>query len=91
MLSAALQGGGFNEVPVPFCSDRLILGQAINKMRLLSSGYDVVHSEHHSEVISRYYFFCIVRLAVGERSLPQTTFVWRKRDISAGQHPVFMH
>ena len=82
---------GFNEVPVPFCFDRLILVQGINKIRILSSGYDVVYSEHHSEVISRYYFFHIIRLAVGERSLPPTTLVCRKHVISAGQHPAFMH
>lgn len=29
------KAGEFSEVPVPFCSDRLILGQAINKMRLI--------------------------------------------------------
>jgi len=47
-----------------------------------------VYSKYHFEVISSCYFFHIVSLAVGERSLQLTAFTGRKHVISAGQHSV---
>lgn len=77
---------GLSEIPAPLCLDRLLPVQGITNIRPNHNHWMRAYSEHHVKIISSYYFFRIISLVDGKRSLRPSTFAGRKHVVSAGQH-----